>query len=273
MLNLCKVPTRGCQPGPPPPPLPLSWRDMPPPHHQEGPLRAEDHGTSSGSLTKSSNGGYLFLFERQTPGTSSWADSLHLLICDDPDLHGKVRFKAYFIRAAGKTSEHFVVKSILLLISSDAPLSRGRGKRDGQHDMFEHQLYDRPNIHLTLQIKALTPVEKCHVSVVIQSPDLTLGLIDPNPDRGFLGTQEEGRHVANQRCPVLLPVSAQRCILLGGRSDQGIAIQFRSVAWAGVDFPSSHIQYKENLAEGFLGHLHLLVLRVSWVIYIFLSKF
>lgn len=26
----------------------------------------------------------LFLFERQAPGTSSWADSLHLLVCDVP---------------------------------------------------------------------------------------------------------------------------------------------------------------------------------------------
>lgn len=41
-------------------------------------------------------------------------------------------------------------------------------------------------------MKALTPVEKCHAPMVIQSQDRTLGLIDPNPDYGLLETQEKG---------------------------------------------------------------------------------
>lgn len=160
--------------------------------------RAEGHRTISGSLAKSSNRDYLFLFERRTPGTSSWADSLHLLICDDPDLQGKVHFKACFIRAAGKTSEHFVVKSILLLISSDAPLSCGRGKQDGQHDIFEHQLYDRPNMHLNLADKGADTCREASGAHGVQSLSLTPDLIDSNPDCALLGTQGKGCHAANQ---------------------------------------------------------------------------
>lgn len=86
---------------------------------QEG----RDRGTTSRRPTKSLNGGYFFLFERREPRPSSWSDSLHLFICDVPDSQGKVHFKDHFIRAAGKTSEHFAVKSVLLMISADA-LSR-----------------------------------------------------------------------------------------------------------------------------------------------------
>ena len=56
----------------------------------------------------------------EQPRASSWSDSLHLFICDVSDLQGKVHFKDYFVKAAGKTSEHFVVKSILLMVSLDA---------------------------------------------------------------------------------------------------------------------------------------------------------
>ena len=54
------------------------------------------------------------------PRPSLWSDSLHLFVCDVPDLQGKVDFKDHFVKAAGKTSEHFVVKSILLMVSPDA---------------------------------------------------------------------------------------------------------------------------------------------------------
>lgn len=92
----------------------------------------------------------MFLFERRAPGTSSWSDSLHVLTCDVPDLQGKAHFKDHFIRAVGETSEHFVVKSILLMISSrrSKHLSWGRGKRDRQHNISEHQLYDRPCVYI-----------------------------------------------------------------------------------------------------------------------------
>lgn len=92
----------------------------------------------------------MFLFERRAPGTSSWSDSLHVLICDVPDLQAKAHFKDHFIRAVGETSGHSVVKSILLMISSrrSKHLSWGRGKRDRQHNISEHQLYDRPCVYI-----------------------------------------------------------------------------------------------------------------------------
>lgn len=176
----------------------------------------EGHGTISRSPPKSWNGDYLFLFERrasssralfESQGTSSRADSLHLLICDVPDLQGKVRFKAYFIRAAGKISEHFVVKSILLMISSDAHLSQGRGKWGRQLNILSTNSTADLTYILTWQIKALTPVEQCHVPTVIQSQDLTLGLTEPNPDCGLLETQERGCFqpmLPTRGCAVLL---------------------------------------------------------------------
>lgn len=136
------------------------------------------------------NEGYLFLFEKRAPRISSWSNSMHLLIYDVTDLQGMFHFKDHFIRAAGKTSEHFVVKVNIAYdffqCSFQHPCVREERSGVGNLTFLSTDYMADP----THAIKTLRPIEGMSRAMVIQSQDLTL--VDPNPDRGLLGIQEKG---------------------------------------------------------------------------------
>ena len=122
LLYLCKVPgPKVSVQLPPCPHPPTLYHDAihQHAHRHAGGLKL---GTTSSSLNRKELEWEIVCssLKGEQPSASSWSDSLHLFICDVPDLQGKVHFKDHFVRAAGKTSKHFVVKSILLMVSPDA---------------------------------------------------------------------------------------------------------------------------------------------------------
>lgn len=85
-----------------------------------------------------------------------------------------------------------MVKSILLMIASDTQMSWGGGKWGRQHNIFEHQLYERPYILINLADKGIETCKSVACTYGHPEPAFELGLTDSNSQCGLLGKQGKG---------------------------------------------------------------------------------